>query len=145
MKKESVMLVETPEWEALATHYRKTRNTTLRTLFRKDAGRGEKMRAEAAGLMLDYSKNRVTDETMSLLRALAKARGLKQGIKSIAIVAPPEGRMRILPAYLTGIALIGEHFLKIPVDLRLEKSGITAAFLPELISGQRTEMHLRTI
>ena len=82
---------------------------------------------------------------IELLAVTGKGIGLKQGIKSIAIVAPPEGRMRILPAYLTGIALIGEHFLKIPVDLRLEKSGITAAFLPELISGQRTEMHLRTI
>ncbi len=46
--------------------------------------------------------------------------GLQQGIESIAVVAPSQGRMRVLPAYLTGIALIREHLIQIPVNLRLK-------------------------
>jgi glucose-6-phosphate isomerase len=56
-----------PEWKALDTHYREMRGRHLRTLFADDATRGERLTAEGAGIYLDYSKNRVTDRTMTLL------------------------------------------------------------------------------
>jgi glucose-6-phosphate isomerase len=60
-----------PAWRALASHYEQLRDTHLRDLFAADSGRGERLVAEAAGLYLDYSKNRVTDETLRLLLQLA--------------------------------------------------------------------------
>lgn len=78
MADENTLLADTPEWEALRAHYRKVRNLKLRALFRNDPERGTRMTLEAAGLYLDYSKNRVTDETLHLLLGLAKARGLEQ-------------------------------------------------------------------
>jgi glucose-6-phosphate isomerase len=62
-----------PEWQALRTHAESIRATHLRELFAADPRRGERLTAEAAGLFLDYSKQRVTDETMGLLFALARA------------------------------------------------------------------------
>jgi glucose-6-phosphate isomerase len=69
---------ETPEWKALEAHYEQVREVHLRDLFDQDAQRGTKLTAEGAGLYLDYSKNRVTEETLELLIALAQARGLEQ-------------------------------------------------------------------
>jgi glucose-6-phosphate isomerase len=69
-------LTALPEWTALKTHYESVKDLQLRGLFASDASRGERLTVEAAGLMLDYSKNRVTDETIRLLLALAKARGV---------------------------------------------------------------------
>ena len=66
-----------PEWKALEAHHAAMRDVHLRDLFAKDAGRGERLTAEAAGLYLDYSKNRVTDETLALLVALAEAAGVR--------------------------------------------------------------------
>ncbi|MEP6462793.1 MAG: glucose-6-phosphate isomerase [Frankiaceae bacterium] len=63
----------TPEWAAVAAHADKVRDTQLRDLFAADPERGERMTAEAAGLMLDYSKHRVDDEALQLLVALARA------------------------------------------------------------------------
>ena len=60
-----------PAWAALGEHYGKIRDTHLRDLFAADPDRGERLTAEAAGLYLDYSKNRVTDETLELLIDLA--------------------------------------------------------------------------
>ena len=61
-----------PAWPALEAHYRTIRDVHLRTLFGEDPRRGERLTAEAAGLYLDYSKNRLTDETMRLLLDLAE-------------------------------------------------------------------------
>jgi glucose-6-phosphate isomerase len=72
-----------PEWKALAAHYRAMRDIHLRELFRKDPARGERLTAEAAGLYLDYSKNRVTDETLQLLLALAEATGVRARIEAM--------------------------------------------------------------
>ena len=71
--------VETAAWKALQSHFEKIRNVTLRTLFAEDAKRGERLSVEAAGLFLDYSKNRVTDETLKLLLNLANESGLRDG------------------------------------------------------------------
>ena len=66
-----------PEWQALQQHCNQLETRHLRELFAADAGRGERLVAEAAGLYFDYSKQRVDDETLRLLRALALARDLK--------------------------------------------------------------------
>jgi glucose-6-phosphate isomerase len=70
-------------WKALEAHAQAMRGVHLRTLFAGDPKRGERMTAEAAGLFLDYSKNRVTDETLKLLFDLAQESGLKQRIDAM--------------------------------------------------------------
>jgi glucose-6-phosphate isomerase len=69
-------LTTSPEWTALKAHYESAKDLQLRALFASDSSRGERLTVEAAGLLLDFSKNRVTDETMRLLLALAEARGV---------------------------------------------------------------------
>jgi glucose-6-phosphate isomerase len=76
-------LTDTPEWKALAAHYGEIKDIHLRELFASDQARGERLTAEAVGIYLDYSKNRVTDETMRLLLALAEARGLRARIDAM--------------------------------------------------------------
>src|SRR5579862_317184 len=75
--------VKRPAWNALAAHYRKIRDIHLRELFSKDPKRGVRLTLEAAGIFLDYSKNRVTDETLKLLLQLAKKSGLRQRIDAM--------------------------------------------------------------
>jgi glucose-6-phosphate isomerase len=70
-------------WKALEAHAQPMREMHLRTLFANDAKRGERMTAEAAGLFLDYSKNRITDETLKLLFDLAQESGLKQRVDAM--------------------------------------------------------------
>jgi len=70
------MLSELSVWKALEAHYDKVRDLHLRDLFRDDPGRGTRLTAEADGLYLDYSKHRITDETLQLLLALARECGL---------------------------------------------------------------------
>ena len=70
------MLRSTTAWQALAAHHETIKNVTLRELFAGDATRGEALTAEGAGLFLDYSKNRITTETMQLLVQLAEERDL---------------------------------------------------------------------
>jgi glucose-6-phosphate isomerase len=74
---ETALVSHRPEWAALAAHAEQIRDVHLRTLFDEDASRGERLTLEAAGLWLDYSKHRVTDETLQLLLALAKATGVE--------------------------------------------------------------------
>ena len=71
-------LPERKSWQALKRHYDDVSGQHLRDLFAGDPGRGERLTAEAAGLYLDYSKNRVTDETMRLLVALAEESGVPE-------------------------------------------------------------------
>ncbi len=71
-------LRQRPAWKALEQHYAEIGPQHLRDLFAADPGRGERLTAEAAGLYLDYSKNRVTDETMALLVQLAQECGVEQ-------------------------------------------------------------------
>src|SRR5712691_10435224 len=70
-------------WKALQAHHEKIRPLHLRTLFADDAMRGERLTAEAVGIYLDYSKNRVTDETLTLLRRLAEESGLRERIDAM--------------------------------------------------------------
>ncbi len=76
-------LSERPAWKALAAHYEKIHDTSLRQLFSEDAARGQRLTAEACGLFLDYSKNRVTDETLKLLLQLAEESGLRDRIEAM--------------------------------------------------------------
>ena len=70
-------------WKALASHYKTISKLHLRQLFADDPKRGQRMAIEAAGLYLDYSKNRVTDETLQLLLQLAEESGLRAGIDAM--------------------------------------------------------------
>jgi glucose-6-phosphate isomerase len=71
-------LTTLPQWQALARHHAQIGERHLREFFAADPARGERLVAEAAGLYLDYSKNRISDETLGLLQALAEARGLRE-------------------------------------------------------------------
>ena len=71
-------LRQRPAYAALAEHHAKIVGRHLRELFAEDPARGERLCAEAAGLYLDYSKNRITDETLDLLLQLAEQSGLEQ-------------------------------------------------------------------
>jgi len=71
-------LSERPAWGALEKHYEEIRDLHLRDLFAEDPTRGERFAAEGAGLYLDYSKNRITDETIGLLLQLAEESGLAE-------------------------------------------------------------------
>src|SRR5580692_2143419 len=73
-------LTERKAWKALAGHFESIRAVHLRNFFAEDPGRGERMTVEAAGIFLDYSKNRVTDETLKLLIELAEESGLQSRI-----------------------------------------------------------------
>ncbi len=70
-------------WKALEEHYQKMRDVHLRTLFAQDSNRGERFTAEAIGIYLDYSKNRITDETLRLLLQLAESSGLRERIDAM--------------------------------------------------------------
>jgi glucose-6-phosphate isomerase len=72
-----------PAWSALTQHYEKIRDIHLRDLFASDPTRGERMSAEAAGLYLDYAKNRITDETLALLIDLAAQSGLAERTRAM--------------------------------------------------------------
>ena len=71
-------LRERKAWQALERHYAEISGAHLRDLFAADPGRGERLTAEAAGIYLDYSKNRITDETVALLIELAEESGVPQ-------------------------------------------------------------------
>src|SRR3989449_10409567 len=70
-------------WKALESHYKKVSTLHLRQLFAEDPKRGERMAVEAVGLYLDYSKNRVTGETLKLLFQLAEESGLQARIDAM--------------------------------------------------------------
>jgi glucose-6-phosphate isomerase len=78
MKAKVNSLTQGKAWKALAAHHKSIGKLHLRELFAKDPNRGERMTAEAAGLFLDYSKNRITDQTLPLLFQLANESGLPE-------------------------------------------------------------------
>lgn len=77
------LLVDQPAWHSLEVHHRQIRDLHLRQLFADDPQRGERLAAEGAGLYLDYSKNRVTEETIKLLLQLADECGLATRIEAM--------------------------------------------------------------
>src|SRR6059058_3102816 len=83
MTKQIEPLTERPAWKALEAHHKNVRELHLRKLFADDPKRGERMTAEAVGLFLDYSKNRITGETLKLLIELAEESGLRSRIDAM--------------------------------------------------------------
>ncbi|HYQ40819.1 MAG TPA: glucose-6-phosphate isomerase [Polyangiaceae bacterium] len=79
----STELTQSPEWQALAAHYQASHATEMRELFAKDPARAERFHVEALGIYLDYSKNRITDETVKALLALAESSGLRAKIDAM--------------------------------------------------------------
>src|SRR5215472_34097 len=76
-------LTQRPAWKALDEHYQKVRDLHLRTLFAEDSKRGERFALDAVGVYFDYSKNRITDETLRLLFGLASSAGLRDRIDAM--------------------------------------------------------------
>jgi glucose-6-phosphate isomerase len=76
-------LGERPAWNALEVHYQQIQRTQLKQLFADDPARGERFTAETGGIFLDYSKNRITDETLKLLIQLAEESGLRARIDAM--------------------------------------------------------------
>jgi glucose-6-phosphate isomerase len=76
-------LGERPAWKALQAHFQQIQGKHLRELFEADPARGERFTAETGGIFLDYSKNRITDETLKLLVKLAEESGLREKIEAM--------------------------------------------------------------
>jgi glucose-6-phosphate isomerase len=76
-------LLERPAWTSLENHYQKIKGVHLKQLFAEDRDRGDRLTVEAAGIYLDYSKNRITDETLALLLQLAQESGLRDRIDAM--------------------------------------------------------------
>jgi glucose-6-phosphate isomerase len=83
MTRQIAPLTERETWKALAAHHQQIRKLHLRQLFADDPKRGERMTAEGAGLYLDYSKNRITAQTLKLLLQLADESGLRERIDAM--------------------------------------------------------------
>jgi len=83
MSTDSGSLTRSPAWQALQAHFLQVRNLHLRQLFAQDPQRGERFSTESLGVYLDYSKNRITDETLALLLQLANASGLAARIEAM--------------------------------------------------------------
>jgi len=83
MDQQTQPCIERPAWKALVAHHQKIRDLHLRKLFADDPTRGKQMTAEAVGLFFDYSKNRVTNETLNLLVQLADESGLRERIDAM--------------------------------------------------------------
>jgi glucose-6-phosphate isomerase len=134
----SVHLTERPAWRALAAHHKKVSNVHMRELFASDPRRGERLSLEACGLYLDYSKNRITDETLELLVRLANECGLRERIQAMfsgAKINVTEDRA-VLHVALR--APRGERILVDGVDVVPEVHAVLermAAFSEELRSG----------
>jgi glucose-6-phosphate isomerase len=83
MSKSIPPLVERPAWTALQAHHKQVAPMHLRKLFADDPKRGDRLTLEAVGIYLDYSKNRITDESMALLVQLAEQSGLRERIDAM--------------------------------------------------------------
>jgi glucose-6-phosphate isomerase len=142
-------LTERPAWKALAEHHRAVRNLHLRQLFAGDPLRGERLSVEAAGLYLDYSKNRVTDETIALLWQLAGECRLAERIDAMFSGATINVTERRAALHVALRAPENEHILADGVDV---VSGVhavlgrMAAFCENVRSGRwRADRPIRNV
>ncbi len=132
---EPTSLTQRPAWQALAAHYEQIKDVHLRTLFAQDPQRGERLTAEAAGLFLDYSKHRITDETLQLLVGLAEECGLrgridamfrgdkiniteKRAVLHVALRAPAGQQI-----FVDGVDVVPERARRAGQDGRLRPAG----------------------
>ncbi len=136
---ETRLLTEKPAWKALGEHYRKIRNVHLRSLFADDPRRGERLAAEGAGLYLDYSKNRITEETIGLLLNLAEECGLRQHIEAMFQGQKINGTENRAVLHIALRAPKSEQILVDGVDVVPEVHAVLdrmAAFSDQVRSGQ---------
>ena len=120
---------ETGEWQALSAHRQALDDVHLRDLFDRDPRRGNRLAAETDGLMLDYSKNRLTDETVVLLAALADRAGLRNRVEAM-LVGDPVNTTENRPAWHTALRRPDP-----PPEVREELDRM-AAFAAEARSGR---------
>jgi glucose-6-phosphate isomerase len=104
-------------WHALQIHYQEIKHIHLRTLFAQDPTRGERMTCEMAGLYLDYSKNRITDETLRLLVNLANECGLRQHIDAMFAGEKINTTERRAALHVALRAPLDAHFYEDGVDV----------------------------
>ena len=132
-------LTERASWKALQAHHQSMRQLHLRELFADDPGRGQRLTLEAAGIYLDYSKNRVTDETLRLLLQLAAECGLRERIDAMfsgGKINVTEGRAVMHPALR---APAGRRFVVDGLDVVPEVHAVLdrmEAFSRQLRGGQ---------
>jgi glucose-6-phosphate isomerase len=144
-------LTERPAWKALAAHHQTVRNLHLRELFASDPMRGERLAAEAAGLYLDYSKNRVTDETIGLLLRLADECNLAERIDAMFSGARINVTEQRAVLHVALRAPANERILVDGVDVVPGVHGVLermAAFADEIRSGHwlgHTDRRIRNV
>jgi glucose-6-phosphate isomerase len=137
-------LRQRPAWKALEAHYQKIKELQLRKLFADDPKRGERMTAEAAGIYLDYSKNRLTDETLKLLLQLADESGLRARIDAMfrgeKINLPYEQYLKRFPAYLQQLTMEsnGKHVTLDGVEVDYQTGPIYGASRAPMASTPST-------
>ncbi len=119
----SMPIDQSPEWQALAAHHRAVRDTRMSDLFAKDTERAKRFTTRLADIRLDYSKNRITDETMTLLRNLARAadiRGWTEKLFGGAAINTSENR----PVLHTALRQRSGHVLVAGKDVIAEIAGV---------------------
>jgi hypothetical protein len=121
MTKQIAPLTERQAWKALEAHHKNIREVHLRKLFADDPKRGERMTAEAVGLYLDYSKNRVTDETLQLLLQLAEESALRERIDAMFGAKKSTSR-KTAPSCTSPYARRKEHPSLLMVRIRCRRS-----------------------
>ena len=132
-------LTERPAWKALAQHRQQMGDLHLRQIFADDPRRGERLTAEAAGLYLDYSKHRATDETLVLLRQLAHDCGLSERIDAMFRGRKINVTERRAALHVALRAPAGERILVDGVDVVTEVHATLdrmTAFAEEIRSGR---------
>ncbi len=132
-------LTALPAWQALAEHYGRVGKLHLRQIFAEDPQRGERLVAEAGGLYLDYSKNRVTDETLRLLLQLAKECGLAESIAAMFGGQKINASEQRPALHIALNARQDEHFLVDGIDVVPEVHAVLqhmAVFSEDIRSGR---------
>jgi glucose-6-phosphate isomerase len=126
-------------WKALVAHYDTIRDANLRDLFDADPQRGQRLTAEGAGLYLDYSKNRISDETLHLLLALADECGVRQRIEAMWRGDKINTTEQRAVLHVALRAAAGEKFLVNGVDVVADVHAVLermAAFSERIRSGE---------
>jgi glucose-6-phosphate isomerase len=134
-------ITQTPEWKALRDHYDEVQRVHLRDLFRDDSERGERMTLEVDGIYLDYSKNRVLDQTVRLLVALAERAGLRQRIDAMFAGEKINVTEQRAVLHVALRATEGEHVVVDGADVVPEVHAVLrkmSAFSDRVRSGEHT-------